>query len=110
MYKQPNRTTIKTFRLLVAAALLAASLAALAPPPVAHAATITVTVDTTTDSNDAAYQACTAAADDCSLRGAISKANADSGNDYVITLPTGTYTLTIGGRYLDSGEFFRSGV
>ena len=51
MHNQPNRTTIKTFRLLVIAALLVASLAALAPPPVAHAATFVV--DTTTDVDDA---------------------------------------------------------
>jgi len=33
MYKRPNRTIIKTFRLLVTAALLVASLAALSGTP-----------------------------------------------------------------------------
>ncbi|MEM7111260.1 MAG: choice-of-anchor D domain-containing protein [Chloroflexota bacterium] len=51
-------------------------------------------VDTTTDSNDAAFQVCDdALANDCSLRGAISKANADTANAYTISLPAGTYTL-----------------
>ena len=49
-------------------------------------------VDTTTDSNDTAYQACTPAPDDCSLRGAISAAGGNT-----ITLPAGNYTLTIAG-------------
>ena len=57
----------------------------------------TFVVDTTTDSNDAAYQVCSGAAGDCSLRGAISKANAAAGDD-TITLPAGTYTLTLAGK------------
>lgn len=53
------------------------------------------TVDTTVDA--AALVACTdAAADDCSLRGAIIAANAASGAD-TITVPAGTYVLTIQG-------------
>ncbi len=71
----------------------------LAPPPVAHADTFVV--DTTTDSNAAAYQQCTAAADDCSLRGTISKANALAGAD-TITLPAGTYALTRAGAPEDA--------
>lgn len=88
---------INALRLSVIAALLAVSLAALTPVPVAHAATITVDVDTTTDSNAAAYQQCTAAAGDCTLRGAISKANADTANDYVINLAGLTYPLSLTG-------------
>ena len=50
-------------------------------------------VDTTTD--DAALSICTdAAANDCSLRGAISAANAQVGADIVV-VPAGTYTLTL---------------
>jgi uncharacterized repeat protein (TIGR01451 family) len=58
-------------------------------------AIVTIDVDTDIDSNDAGYRACTGTANDCSLRGAISKANADAGNDYVINLPAGSYTLTL---------------
>ncbi len=71
------------------------------PASASPAATITISVDTTTDSNATAYQACTGVANDCSLRGAISKANADAANEYIINLPAGTYQLTIPGRAED---------
>lgn len=59
----------------------------------------TFAVDTTVD--DAALVACTdAAADDCSLRGAIIAANTASGAD-TITVPADTYTLTIQGANED---------
>ncbi len=61
----------------------------------ATAAVITLTIDTPLDSNTADVQACTSAPDDCSLRGAISKANADTGNSYILQLPAGAYTLTL---------------
>jgi hypothetical protein len=54
-------------------------------------------VDTTLDSNDPIYRACTTAADDCSLRGAISRANAGVTNTYTIQVPAGIYTLTLSG-------------
>ncbi|MEM7112219.1 MAG: choice-of-anchor D domain-containing protein [Chloroflexota bacterium] len=55
-------------------------------------------VDTTTDSNTAAFQVCDdGIANDCSLRGAISKANADTANAYTISLPAGTYTFSLSG-------------
>lgn len=61
----------------------------------AHAApTATFTVDRTDD--NAAAMACTAAANDCSLRGAIRAANAAAGADTIV-LPAGTYTLSITG-------------
>lgn len=88
---KPVRAFAAAHRIFLALAL-AAGLGALAPA--AHAADFVV--DTTTDSNAAAYQACTDAPNDCSLRGAISKANAQAGDD-TITLPAGTYTLTITG-------------
>lgn len=54
---------------------------------------ITFTVDTEDD--DASATACTTSADDdCSLRGAIIKANTTAEAD-VIDVPAGTYTLTI---------------
>lgn len=51
----------------------------------------TITVDRTDDT--AAASACTAAANDCSVRGAFAFANANSGT--VINIPAGTYNLTI---------------
>ena len=75
--------------------VLILALFAMVTVPVHAADVITVEVDTVLDSDDAAYRACTAAADDCSLRGAISRANADTAHDYVITLPAGTYQLGI---------------
>lgn len=59
------------------------------------AVAINLNVDTTLDSNAAGYQACTAAPDDCSLRGAISKANANPSTYYRVVLPAGIYQLTI---------------
>src|SRR5687768_3803257 len=55
----------------------------------------TLTVDRTDDA--AAASACTAAPNDCSLRGAIIAANADAGTDPVIIVlqPAATYTLTL---------------
>ena len=67
-------------------------------------ATITVEVDTTLDSNAPAYQACTAAPDDCSLRGAISKANADAANAYIINIPAGVHTLTLTGAEIENAN------
>jgi uncharacterized repeat protein (TIGR01451 family)/uncharacterized delta-60 repeat protein len=59
---------------------------------------VTLEVDTTTDSNAPAFQVCNdAVPNDCSLRGAISKANGDSGTTYTIVLPAGTYTLALAG-------------
>src|SRR3954468_21737047 len=56
-------------------------------------------VDRTDD--DATKTACTVAANDCSLRGAIIKANGHGGAD-VINLPSGTYTLTVAGTGEDA--------
>jgi HYR domain/Domain of unknown function DUF11/Calx-beta domain len=57
------------------------------------APTATITVDRTDDT--AAASACTGSAGDCSLRGAVTFANANAGT--VINLPAGTYTLNING-------------
>jgi hypothetical protein len=53
----------------------------------------TITVDRTDD--NAAASGCTGAANDCSLRGAVSFANANAGT--TISVPAGTYTLSIAG-------------
>jgi len=73
---------------LLLAALMATML--LAPKPVQAA---TFVVDRNDDPDPATANACTSAANDCSLRGAIVAANAAAGAD-TITLPAGTYTLT----------------
>src|SRR6266496_3109175 len=65
----------------------------IAPPPLAS-----ITVDRTDDSPTAS--ACTAAANDCSLRGAVDFANLNPGTTIVV--PAGTYQLNISG----SGEGF----
>lgn len=54
----------------------------------------TYRVDTTIDSADPLYQACTAAANDCNLRGAILLANSVAGADTVL-VPAGIYSLTL---------------
>src|SRR6185295_2683924 len=66
---------------------------ALAAPPLAA-----ITVDRTDD--NAAASACTAAPNDCSLRGAISFANLFPGT--TVSVPAGSYNLTISG----AGEGF----
>jgi predicted outer membrane repeat protein len=61
-------------------------------------AAASITVDRTDDPSGAgltAASACTAAANDCSLRGAVQFANANPGS--TINLPAGTYALTIQG-------------
>jgi len=61
----------------------------------------TFNVDTTTDNTN---QGCLdATPNDCSLRGAISKANSTSGND-IINVPAGIYTLLLTGSGEDSNS------
>src|ERR1041384_4995800 len=60
----------------------------------------TITVDRTDDPSGAslaAASACTAAGNDCSLRGAIQFANLPSNNNTTINLPANTYILSING-------------
>lgn len=54
-----------------------------------------INVDRTDD--PAGYQSCTSALNDCSLRGAISRANDDVNTWDTIRVPAGTYTLTLPG-------------
>ncbi|MBW2283331.1 MAG: hypothetical protein JRF65_01885, partial [Deltaproteobacteria bacterium] len=67
----------------------------------AGAQAATYTVDRTDDS--ASATACTGAGNDCSLRGAIIKANGDSSMDTII-LPAGTYVLTRAGAFEDDAD------
>ncbi|MGA9994734.1 MAG: hypothetical protein WBP93_04925 [Pyrinomonadaceae bacterium] len=71
-----------------------------ASAPLANPATmfVAITVDRTDDAP--AASACTAAANDCSLRGAVTFANSNLGT--TINVPAGTYNLTISG----AGEGF----
>src|ERR1043165_2764143 len=67
---------------------------------VPDAPTTPITVDQTDDPSGAALtaaSACTAAANDCSLRGAIQFANLPSNNNTTISLPANTYILSING-------------
>jgi Immunoglobulin I-set domain len=73
-------------RNVASSATMPAALAAPLPP-------LALNVDTTLDV--AALSACTAAAADCSLRGAIITANANPGS--TINVPAGTYLLTVPG-------------
>ncbi|MBN1814422.1 MAG: hypothetical protein JXA14_21460 [Anaerolineae bacterium] len=89
----PNHAHSQGFkgaRCLFAAALLAVLANLIVSPPVAYA--LTFDVDRV-DDNPAA-NACTAAPNDCSLRGAIDRANANSGLD-VINLPGLAFLLDI---------------
>jgi hypothetical protein len=95
---QLNR--IFRFSRLFAAVVLVASVNPFART--SEPANLHLVVDTLLDSNDLAYQACTSNANDCSLRGAISKANADPNQVYQIMLPAGTYALTIPGTHEDA--------
>ncbi len=67
---------------------------------VPNAPNTTITVDRTDDPSGAgltAASACTAAANDCSLRGALQFANNPANNNTTISLPAGTYILSING-------------
>jgi hypothetical protein len=57
----------------------------------------TINVDRTDDPNPAGASACTAAANDCSLRGALQFANNPSNNNTTMVLPANTYILSING-------------
>jgi hypothetical protein len=89
-----NRATIGRVMALgfLLATLMVACLLLVAKP--AHAATFAV--DRDDDPDPATAKACTAAANDCSLRGAVVAANAATEAD-AITVPAGTYTLTRAG-------------
>ncbi len=65
----------------------------LAPTVVPAAPLATIAVDRTDDV--AAASACTGNANDCSLRGAVTFANANAGT--VINLPANTYNITLAG-------------
>lgn len=70
---------------------------------VGDAQALDLTVDTFGDSASTPFQACTAAGGDCTLRGAIIKANSVAG-PHTITLPAGSYTLTLQGANEDAAS------
>ncbi len=70
------------------------------PSIVPNAPNTTITVDRTDDPSGAgltAASACTAALNDCSLRGALQFANLPANNNTTISLPANTYILSING-------------
>ena len=79
--------------LAVVGLLLGAGL--LLRPPSASALPVTIVVDRTDDTPAAAARVCSGAANDCSLRGAIMKANADPANTYNITFAPGANTYQL---------------
>ncbi|CAN5528624.1 hypothetical protein BH24ACT20_BH24ACT20_02700 [soil metagenome] len=80
-------------------AVLVATMMITAKPALAE----TFTVDRNDDPDPTTATACTAAANDCSLRGAIVAANANAGPD-AVTVPAGTYTLTRAGANEDAAS------
>jgi hypothetical protein len=60
-----------------------------------------ITVDRTDD--NAAASACTAALNDCSLRGAVAFANQAANSPATINIPAGTYSLTIAAGSIEFG-------
>lgn len=69
-----------------------ASIALIVAATAVFANAATITVDRTDD--NAAAAACTAAPNDCSLRGALAYANANSGT--TVSVPAGNYALSLG--------------
>ncbi len=86
-----------------AAVLAAALLGALVVVPSPAGSAVVLVVDTTTDVVDPTPGdgACGSGAGTCSLRAAVQEANALAGAD-AITLPAGTYTLTLAGAGEDA--------
>jgi CSLREA domain-containing protein len=96
-----KRAIAKGLYLFFIAALATGLALGVVPVHVAHAATFTV--NSTADAVDAnpGDGVCVTAAGKCTLRAAIMESNALPGDD-TITLPTGTYTLTIPGTGEDA--------
>ena len=91
LFAGSSRTAAPVDRLLRIVVTIAALSAIALPANPAGAATLNV--DTTVDA--VAKSACDdAVADDCSLRGAVSKANGTAAHDTIV-VPAGTYTLSV---------------
>src|SRR3954454_2167418 len=82
-----HRVRVRRFRAVGLLLLLAALLTPVLPAQIVRAATVTVT--TTADSDNACA---TSGAAPCSLRDAVTYANAHAGT--TISVPAGTYTLS----------------
>jgi CSLREA domain-containing protein len=87
--------------LSVTLALLIGLALALTPMGTVHAAGFTVNTTADTDDANPGNGVCADGSGNCSLRAAISEANALAGAD-TITLPAGTYTLAVGGTGEDA--------
>jgi hypothetical protein len=98
--RHPRTRIVASRRLQLIATLIAALVLAGAPAPVTGARILTVDRG---DDPDPPAQACTSAANDCSLRGAILTANAEPGAD-TINLPARVYTLVNDGTD-DNAQF-----
>jgi hypothetical protein len=87
------RIITRSLILIVMACLL---IIASEPAKAVPSAAVYLDVDTTSD--DLSKTACTSAENDCSLRGAVEFVNhAVTGPDYFISIPAGTYSLTLTG-------------
>lgn len=96
---------LRMFTAAGAGACLLTAGAAAWPPSAAHAAPETFTVNTTADAHDAhpGDGRCADAAGQCTLRAALEEADAGpSGSTVRITVPAGTYDLTLGSLTLGS--------
>ena len=58
-------------------------------------------IDTLVDTNEPAYQVCSISPNDCSLRGAISKANMSLDQEFILHISAGSYNLTLQGAEED---------
>jgi hypothetical protein len=98
MFTKYDRTNISVY-MRILFSLLIVSVLVFNPDGIipSQATDITFVVDTLIDSNDLEYQVCSDSPGDCSLRGAISTANADFTNRYNINLPSGTYNVSLPG-------------
>lgn len=93
----PRSVASRFLRLLIIVAL--ALPASLGTPVPAHAATFTVTTTTDAAHTSPLNGSCTStlAGNPCTLRAAMQAANFLGGGPHTITVPAGTYTLTIAG-------------
>jgi len=100
-----SRKALRSFTIVLFVTLFFAAIAHAQEPRAGSvlAPRVTFTVNSATDAGDAApgNSVCATAGSVCTLRAAIQEANALAGDD-IITLPAGTYTLTLAGAGEDA--------